>query len=896
MAAPFVAILIALSIALGVLVIIFVLVPVLKGVGWLIGGIFQGIGWLFSHIFEFIGGVLGDALRFIGAIIAGVALVPLTILNVIIGRWSAAGHFAESVRREFKIGFSCLYRIFIRRPLKLVLLDGLLEGIEQRVPEAMAGAPRADKPARRTGQFDGYTIVGSLRGGGSGGKLFVAEPDKDFRRKGMPERVVIKSFALTEGSSLPQIVRESRALEAARQLGLVLDHGMEDHRFYYVMPFHDGDHLGVITRQLHGESDGRGLDARQLGKVMSYGRDLLHTLSTYHRGGLWHKDVKPENVIVHDGRANLVDLGLVTPLRSAMTLTTHGTEYFRDPEMVRQALRGVKVHQVDGAKFDIYAVGAVLYFVLENTFPAHGGLSRFQKKSPEALRWVVKRAMTDYHQRYATVDEMLADLGVIMSADDPYAVKPAALPSMTGGGVVAIDDAEDEVQAVLAAHTPRPQPQPGAAVSPAAGPTAVAAAVGAAAPMAAGRPRLRVTSWWTGDYVVDDPGAASGAASPGMAGFAGGNTDYREFRREASSFRAEAANLRDRVRAGAMSARKAAKEQVRAARTRAQALSRRARQRRFSHRAQERPSAFLAFLVMSVLVGGAIIGAAVVKSNRNNSGGFAITMPGISVSSRDGAAAASKRPALLVVDVRDRFDERTQRRLNRIIEEKGRAYNIVVEHPETEELYRELVAQWHKDGKVQGTPTDAMLEDMMAHDNLYGVLYVTQRRDGRLDGNVINSTNPAAAQRRRDPAAIAPPATPEPPPAVAGAVSHASTDKPILLVNDHPAKADPRVAERIASIVRMYEARGWTIVTDVDREVTIRKDLPIGPVDTESTAFERLNAALTQFALGGVLRIGAAPGDGDVAERIQETLIMARDVAAGADAAAPDDQWDAADH
>src|SRR6185436_9646092 len=144
-------------------------------------------------------------------------------------------------------------------------------------------------------------------------------------------------------------------------------------------------------------------------------------------------DVKPENVIVHDGRAHLVDLGLVTPLRSAMTLTTHGTEYFRDPEMVRQALRGVKVHQVDGAKFDIYAAGAVLYFMIENTFPAHGGLSRITMPSPEAVRWIVRRSMTEYNQRYANADEMLRDLDYVMRAGDAYAVKPADLPSMRGG-------------------------------------------------------------------------------------------------------------------------------------------------------------------------------------------------------------------------------------------------------------------------------------------------------------------------------------------------------------------------------------------------------------------------------------------------------------------------------
>jgi serine/threonine protein kinase len=83
-----------------------------------------------------------------------------------------------------------------------------------------------------------------------------------------------------------------------------------------------------------------------------------------------------------------------------MTLTTHGTEYFRDPELVRMALKGVKVHEVDGTKFDIFAAGAVLYSMIENSFPAHGVLSQITKRCPEALRWIVRRAMTDYDKRY----------------------------------------------------------------------------------------------------------------------------------------------------------------------------------------------------------------------------------------------------------------------------------------------------------------------------------------------------------------------------------------------------------------------------------------------------------------------------------------------------------------
>jgi hypothetical protein len=108
---------------------------------------------------------------------------------------------------------------------------------------------------------------------------------------------------------------------------------------------------------------------------------------------------------------------------------------------VRQALRGVRVHEVDGARFDVFGAGAVLYFLLEGTFPAHGGLSLFAKPSPESLRWIVRRAMADYRQRYASAAEMLADLDAVRNAADPAAVRPADLPS------VAASDRESEAPA-----------------------------------------------------------------------------------------------------------------------------------------------------------------------------------------------------------------------------------------------------------------------------------------------------------------------------------------------------------------------------------------------------------------------------------------------------------------
>jgi serine/threonine protein kinase len=126
----------------------------------------------------------------------------------------------------------------------------------------------------------------------------------------------------------------------------------------------------------------------------------------------------------------LVDLGLVSSLGSAMTLTTHGTEYFRDPEMVRRALRGVRVMDVDGVRFDVYSAGAVLYAMVENSFPAQAELSPITRRCPASLAWIIKRAMAPYDQRYASASAMLEDVRALAAKSDLFGAKPASLPSM----------------------------------------------------------------------------------------------------------------------------------------------------------------------------------------------------------------------------------------------------------------------------------------------------------------------------------------------------------------------------------------------------------------------------------------------------------------------------------
>lgn len=421
----------------------------------------RATGGLVKGLFRFLGLEVRDLVVAAGALISCSIAGLMAAMSTLRGNRRAMLHFSAAAGEDARSFGLAMYRVVLGNLLRACRLTPIIDAIERRLPGLIRSAPGAThKPAvgsgaRSTQKFEGYRIVGTLKSGGSGSRLYVAVPDEK-RREAFEKaghhgvtKVVLKCFSLGDGSSLPQIVRESRALDAAKRLGLVLDHELSAERFMYVMRFVPGDSLAVVTERLHRRSGSGGLDDAGLNSVLGYTADLLRTLATYHDGGLWHKDVKPDNIIVDEKRAHLVDLGLVTPLRSAMTLTTHGTEYFRDPELVRLALRGVKVSEVDGSRFDVYAAGAVLYSAIENSFPAHGGLSQVTKRCPEALRWIVRRAMTEYDKRYTSAEAMLADLRVLMRAADPFKVRPAALPSMGGvepdPGELAPERAGDEL-------------------------------------------------------------------------------------------------------------------------------------------------------------------------------------------------------------------------------------------------------------------------------------------------------------------------------------------------------------------------------------------------------------------------------------------------------------------
>lgn len=144
----------------------------------------------------------------------------------------------------------------------------------------------------------------------------------------------------------------------------IFDYGRTAHRgFYYVMEYLDGYNLHQLVKE-HGPLPP--------GRAVHILVQVCGALAEAHQLGLVHRDIKPDNIILttrvdEPDVAKLVDFGLVRSASedSAVTLgrAIVGTPGYMAPE----TLRGGEVD----ARSDLYAVGAVAYFLLtgRSVFP-----------------------------------------------------------------------------------------------------------------------------------------------------------------------------------------------------------------------------------------------------------------------------------------------------------------------------------------------------------------------------------------------------------------------------------------------------------------------------------------------------------------------------------------------
>lgn len=176
---------------------------------------------------------------------------------------------------------------------------------------------------------------------------------------------------------------------------------------YSIMEFIEGDNLEKLAQNLP--------KVRLERLVLKIIDQVCDVLSYVHAEGVIHRDLKPENIIVRrNGNIALIDFGIakrITSTQGTRHLAQAASHFFAPPEQY-QAGKGTT-----DIRSDIYALGAILYFLLTGREPIDARNRKPNEKitplprelnsniSEKIERVVVKAMMMAPEKRYETIVE-----------------------------------------------------------------------------------------------------------------------------------------------------------------------------------------------------------------------------------------------------------------------------------------------------------------------------------------------------------------------------------------------------------------------------------------------------------------------------------------------------------
>jgi serine/threonine-protein kinase len=265
-----------------------------------------------------------------------------------------------------------------------------------------------------------YKIVKELARGGMG-TVYLAE-DRELNRS-----VAIKVLNTPEitGDFSKRMVREAQIIARLEHPGIVPVHDvgtLPDERIFYAMKFVLGSRLDEYAAQ------GATLRDR-LRKFQA----VCDAVAFAHAHGVIHRDLKPQNIMIGSfGEVLVLDWGVAkifrpqidadfrrsiceNPRQFAAEETSDGTVIGTRHYMAPEQARG-EIDQLD-ERTDIYALGAVLFFLLKD-----------QSKISKAARAICAKAMAaTKERRYSSASELSADVGRLLDAEPVSAYRESAV-------------------------------------------------------------------------------------------------------------------------------------------------------------------------------------------------------------------------------------------------------------------------------------------------------------------------------------------------------------------------------------------------------------------------------------------------------------------------------------
>jgi len=366
----------------------------------------------------------------------------------VVGAWRWLDRYGLGVatERDAAEAYAGLNRLTaIQAGIAILLAVAGIAVVLQSVVIARLGR-RVGEVALEVRQLGQYTL-GKKIGKGGMGEVYQAS-------HAMLRRPTAVKILRPDQAGEANVARFEREVQLTAQLThpntvAVYDFGRTpDNLFYYAMEYLHGINVQDLVDQT---------GPLPAGRVIHTLQQACGSLSEAHAIGLIHRDIKPANIIlcnrggVHDF-AKVLDFGIVKVIDGDATKLSQtgmlaGTPLYIAPEALRESGR------VD-ARIDVYALGAVAYFMItgHTIFPDDLGLvdvltrqlgevpllpSKVIDEVPGDLENLIMRCLEkDPDARPASTGELFADLSNLHAAgswDQPQAEKWWALHSDLAG-------------------------------------------------------------------------------------------------------------------------------------------------------------------------------------------------------------------------------------------------------------------------------------------------------------------------------------------------------------------------------------------------------------------------------------------------------------------------------
>jgi serine/threonine protein kinase len=269
-----------------------------------------------------------------------------------------------------------------------------------------------------------YELVEKVGQGGMG-SVYLAR-DRELDR---PVALKVLHTTAADADARARLGREARVIARLEHPGIIPVHDagiLPDGRPYYVMKLVRGKRL-----------DEQAGHPTALSERLRIFEKVCDAVAFAHAHGVIHRDLKPQNIMLGAfGEVLVLDWGVAKEVGNAQpppagptaaappsgaTQTAHGTVLGTPGYMAPEQARG-DVVRID-ARTDVYALGAILHFLVTDRTPAAArsgtgpgasepvGRRRFNRAVPRPLEAVCRKALADDPaERYAGVPELAGDV------------------------------------------------------------------------------------------------------------------------------------------------------------------------------------------------------------------------------------------------------------------------------------------------------------------------------------------------------------------------------------------------------------------------------------------------------------------------------------------------------